>query len=99
MVIEMAATWKAVREELKISEEDEAVIALEKDLIKTMVRIREEQGLSQAQLAKMCNMKQPVIARMETAVHSPQIDSLLKVLIPLGYTLKIEPLTKSNNIL
>jgi hypothetical protein len=31
---------------------------------------------------------------METAVHSPQVDSLLKILTPLGYTLKIEPLVK-----
>jgi transcriptional regulator with XRE-family HTH domain len=59
-----------------------------------MVKIREEQGLSQAQLAEKCNMKQSVIARMETAVHSPQVDSLLKILTPLGYTLKIEPLVK-----
>lgn len=90
----MARTWKDVRKELNISEEDEAIIALEKDLIEAMIKAREEQGLSQAQLAKKCNMKQSVIARMETAIHSPQIDSLLKVLIPLGYTLKIEPLTK-----
>lgn len=90
----MARTWKEVRSELNISAEDEAIIALEKDLIKTMVKIREEKGLSQAQLAEMCNVKQPVIARMETAVHSPQIDSLLRILTPLGYTLKIEPLTK-----
>lgn len=95
MVSKMAATWKSVRSELNISAEDEAIIALEKDLIKTMVKIREEQGLSQAQLAKKCNMKQPVIARMETAAHSPQIDSLLKVLVPLGYTLKIVPFVKS----
>ena len=80
----MAATWKDVRSELNISPEDE-----------TMVKIREEQGLSQAQLAEMCNVKQPVIARMEKAVHSPQIDSLLKILTPLGYTLKIEPLKRT----
>lgn len=92
MVNDMAATWKTVRNALNISPEDEAIIMLEKDLIKTMAKIREEQGLSQAQLAEMCHVKQPVIARMETAVHSPQIDSLLKVLTRLGYTLKIEPL-------
>ena len=95
MVNNMARTWKDVRSELNISTEDATIIALEKDLIKTMVKIREEKGLSQAQLADMCNVKQPVIARMETAVHSPQIDSLLKILTPLGYTLKIEPLTKA----
>ena len=90
----MVTTWKEVRSQLNLSPEDEAIIKLETELIETMVRIREEKGLSQAQVAKLCNMKQPVIARMESAAHSPQIHSLLRILIPLGYTLKIEPLTK-----
>lgn len=31
-------------------------------------------------------------ARIESPVHSPQIDSLLRVLTPLGYTLQIVPI-------
>lgn len=84
-------TWDELRGELKLSEEEERIIQIEKDLIKTMVSIREEQGLSQAELAEMCNLKQPTIARMEKNSHSPQIDSILKVLVPLGYTLQIVP--------
>lgn len=86
--------WKEFREELSITPEEENVIELEKDLLRTMVAIREEHGLSQADLAAKCNVKQPVIARMEKAVHSPQIDSLLKVLVPLGYKLQIVPMEK-----
>ncbi len=86
--------WKKIREELNISPEEETIIELEKDLLRTMVSIREEQGLSQAELAVKCKVKQPVIARMEKAVHSPQIDSLLKVLVPLGYKLQIVPMEK-----
>ena len=89
----MAKTWETVRGELKIDDKDEAIVQIEKDLIRTMIKIREEQGLTQAQLAEKSNVTQPVIARMEKAVHSPQIDSLLKILTPLGYTLKIEPLS------
>lgn len=74
----MAKTWETVRGELKIDDKDEAIVQIEKDLIRTMIKIREEQGLTQAQLAEKCNVTQPVIARMEKAVHSPQIDSLLK---------------------
>ena len=92
----MAKTWETVRGELKIDDKDEAIVQIEKDLIRTMIKIREEQGLTQAQLAEKCNVTQPVIARMEKAVHSPQIDSLLKILTPLGYTLKIEPLSGRN---
>ena len=89
------ATWKEVRNELNLTEEDENIIELEKELIRAMVKIREEEGLSQAQLAEKCHVKQPVIARMEKAVHSPQIDSLLKILTPLGYKLQIVPMEKN----
>jgi len=85
-------SWEDVREELNITSEEECIIELEKELIRTLVDIREKQGLSQAELALKCNVKQPSIARMEKAIHSPQIDSLLKVLVPLGYTLKIVPI-------
>ena len=86
------STWKEIRKELDISEEDERIIEMEKELIRSLVAIREEQGLSQAEIAKMCNVKQPAIARMEKNTHSPQLDSLLRVLTPLGYTLQIVPL-------
>ena len=44
------------------------------------------------QLAKMCDVKQPAIARIESLTHSPQVDSLLRILVPLGYTLQIVPI-------
>lgn len=88
-------TWKDLKKELILSPEDRNTIELEKDLMRTIAHIREEKGLTQSQLAEMCNVKQPVIARMESSVHSPQIDSLLKILTPLGYTLQIVPLEKN----
>ncbi len=88
------STWKEFRKELNITDEEEKVIEMEKELIRSMVAIREEQGLSQAELAKKCNVKQPTIARMEKDAHSPQIDSLLRILAPLGYTLQIVPMKK-----
>ena len=88
------STWKEFRKELHITDEEENVIEMEKELIRSMVAIREEQGLSQAELAEKSSIKQPAIARMEKNVHSPQVDSLLRVLAPLGYTLQIVPLQK-----
>lgn len=46
--------------------------------------------MSQAELAEKANIKQSQLARFERATHSSQINSLLKVLYPLGYTLKLE---------
>ena len=89
-------TWKNLRNELTITEEDEQMIALEKELIMTLVRIREEKGLTQAQMAELCGVSQPTIARLERATHSPQLDSLFKILVPLGYTLQIVAL-KTNH--
>ena len=60
-------TWKGLKNDLSISQEDQNAIALEKDLIRAMVAIREEKGLTQSQLAEMCNVKQPVIARIEAS--------------------------------
>lgn len=87
-------TWKELKNDLNLSQEELNAIELEKDLIRTMIHIREEKGLTQSQLAEMCNVKQPIIARMESSVHSPQIDSLLRILTPLGYTLQIVPIEK-----
>ena len=88
------AAWKELKNSLSIDKETQNAIDLEKDLIRTMVAIREKKGLTQSQLAEMCHVNQPVIARMESSIHSPQIDSLLKILTPLGYTLQIVPMSK-----
>lgn len=87
-------TWNELKNNLVLSKENLNAIELEKNLIRTLIHIREEKGLTQSQLAEMCHVKQPVIARMESSVHSPQIDSLLRILTPLGYTLQIVPLEK-----
>lgn len=89
----MTTTWKEFRKELDISPEDEQIIALEKELIKTLIQIREEKNLTQTQLANLCHMKQPVISRAESSTHSLRLDSLLRILTPLGYTLQIVPLS------
>jgi transcriptional regulator with XRE-family HTH domain len=85
----MASNWKNFRETLNLTPEEEEIINLEKSLINAVVDAREHNGLTQKQLAELCGVKQPVIARLESAVHSPQINSMLKILRPLGYTLAV----------
>lgn len=94
----MTTTWKELRSELNISNESENIINLEKEIIRAMINIREEKGLTQAELAELCDVKQPVIARMESSVHSPQVNSLLKILTQLGYTLEIVPMKNKAKI-
>jgi len=85
----MPTNWKDLRETLMLSPEEEEMIVLEKSLIIAVIKAREESGLSQEQLSKLCGVKQPVIARLESAAHSPQINSIIKILKPLGYKLAV----------
>jgi ribosome-binding protein aMBF1 (putative translation factor) len=75
-----------------VTPEEREEINFEVDLIGKMIEAREKKGLSQRELAKISGVKQPAIARMESMRATPQIDTLLKVLVPLGYTLEIVPL-------
>jgi transcriptional regulator with XRE-family HTH domain len=85
----MATSWKDFRKTLNLTPEEEEIINLEKSVINAIVNAREESGLTQKQLSELCGVQQPVIARIERAVHSPQINSIIKILKPLGYTLTV----------
>jgi hypothetical protein len=61
-------------------------------LIGELIKARQERGLSQKKLEELSGVRQPVIARMEKGQTSPQLDTILKVLAPLGKTLAIVPL-------
>jgi ribosome-binding protein aMBF1 (putative translation factor) len=61
-----------------------------------LVHARQERGISQKKLEAMSGVKQPVIARMEKGSTSPQLDTVLKVLAPLGKTLYIGDLPRAN---
>lgn len=80
-----------------VSPEDREQINLEVALIGKMVEAREARGLSQRELAEISGVKQPAIARIESMKSTPQLDTLLKVLVPLGYTLKIVPLKPNSH--
>ena len=77
-----------------VSPEEREKINFEVALIGKMIEARETKGLSQRELAELSGVKQPAIARMESMKSTPQIDTLLKILVPLGYTLEIVPLQK-----
>jgi len=85
----MATNWKDFRRTLDLTPEEEEIIDLEKSVISAIVDAREQKGLTQKQLSELCGVKQPVIARLESAVHSPQINSIIRILKPLGYTLAV----------
>ena len=69
---------------------------LQDNLIKDFVEKRKSANLTQEKLAAKTSIIRTTIARIESGANSPQVDTLLKLLKPLGYTLKIVPIEKEN---
>jgi len=74
-----------------LTEAEKDEINLKSELVGKLIEAREQKGISQKRLAEMSGLKQPAIARLERMQATPQIDTLFKVLKPLGYTLAIVP--------
>ena len=79
-------------DESRVTPVERRKIDFEVELIGKMIEAREKKGYSQRELAELSGVKQPAIARMESLKSTPQIDTLLKILAPLGYTLSITPI-------
>lgn len=58
-----------------------------------MVKARNDYGVTQKELEALSGVRQPIIARMEKGNTCPQIDTILKILAPMGKTLAIIPKT------
>lgn len=73
----------------------EDAIELNKKFINDFKRFRRENNLTQELFSKYSNVPRTKIARIESGVHSPSVLSLLKILGPIGYTIKIEKIKKN----
>lgn len=87
-------TWENVRKNLNLTPEQQEQIKLEEDIIEATIQARKKNNLTQRDLSEISGIKQPVIARLEKSVNSPQTSTLIKLLYPMGYTLKVVPLKK-----
>lgn len=67
-------------------------IDLEVSLIGRLIEARETKGITQQKLADMSGMKQSAIARIEKLSATPKIDTMIRLLKPLGYKLDIVPI-------
>jgi len=81
-------TWNNLRKEC-FSPEEIAASDLRVAIIGEIIDARQKLGYSQKKLEELSGVKQPIIARMEKGSTSPQIDTILKVLVPLGKTLYV----------
>lgn len=89
----IGSSWEDVRKEL-FTPEEIAESDLRVALILELIDARKEKGISQKELEELTGVKQPVIARLEKGTSIPNVKTLLKLLLPLGKTLKIVPIEK-----
>ena len=68
---------------------EERQIELEYNLICDFIKLRNELGLSQRKMSDECGVVQEMIAVIESRKKHPQINTLIKILEPFGYTLSI----------
>lgn len=77
--------------------ETEKILAeLEYKFICDFIRIRKDNNLTQQALADLSGVVREKITKIENGLNSPQLNSLIKVLEPIGYTIKIVPITKGD---
>ena len=76
----------------RVSEEVYQQIVFEAELIGKIIEARENNGFTQRDLAEKTGLKQSAIARLESRKTLPRIDTVIKLLAPLGYKLSIEPI-------
>ena len=73
---------------------EEMVMELEYNLICDFIKLRNELDLTQQEMADASNTIRELIASIETRRNHPQINTLIKILEPFGYTLSITKIKK-----
>lgn len=69
--------------------DEKRLMDLEYNLVCDFIKLRSELGLTQRQMAEECGIAREMIAVIENQKKHPQINTLLKILAPFGYTLSI----------
>ena len=79
---------------MKAFKNEERVMELEYNLICDFVKLRNELGLTQKEMGEASDTIREIIAVIETRKKCPQINTLIKILEPFGYTLSITKIKK-----
>ena len=84
-----------MKKELKENYEFEEKLRLE--FLQEFINLRHSLGLTQSQMANKSNVLRDKITKIEIGLYSPNIDSLFKILGPLGYTISITKIRDEQN--
>ena len=75
-----------------LTEEEIRVIRDKAKLLGEIIDARQELQLTQKKLESMSGIKQPMIAKIENGNVNPSLDSLLRLLVSMGKTIKVVPI-------
>jgi len=56
-------------------------------IISAIIERRNEMGISQRELANICGLPHSSVARIESCAVKPKVETLIKIMKPLGLTL------------
>ena len=90
--------WKEFKKELLRDPEFKAEyekLEPEYKIIKQILALRREKNITQAELARLVNAKQPSIARLESGKHNPSLKLLKKIAEVLDSKLDIRFISKA----
>ena len=87
--------WEEIKKEL-YSKEKVKEFDIEANFISNLIELRNRKKITQKQLEELSGIKQPMIARIEKGDTMPRVDTFLRLLEPMGLTLKIVPIKEKN---
>lgn len=84
-------TWEDFKKNAKqispTTKEDIEEMEVLASIISVIIEKRRELGISQRELAEMCGLPHSSVARIESCSVKPNVETLIKVMKPLGITL------------
>ena len=82
--------WQDVKNSMtSLTDEEKREVDLMADIITKIIERRQELGISQRELEKLTGVRQEAICRIENMKNMPQLDTLIKLMEPLGLRLSV----------
>ena len=86
-------TWEDYKKEIKNIDSDIKKDIEEMEILASIVSAiiekRKKLGITQRELAKICGLPHSSIARIESCSVKPNVETLIKIMLPLGLTLSV----------
>ncbi len=86
-------TWDNYKEYVKsiddASKREVEELEMHANIVSEIIAKRNSLGLSQRQLSEICGIPQSSLARIETFKITPKMDTILKIMSPLGLRLTV----------